>query len=89
VRILRLAACDLGLTGGGVLGDIGRPEIVSTIGGARLERILGLVGGSVVRSIADAGRGGPSTPAEAARGGANPFNGGGGALEALRPGEAV
>jgi len=88
VRRLRFAACDLGLTGGGVLGDNGSPEIVSAIGGARLERILGLVRGSVVRSIADAGRGGPSTPAEVARGGANP-DGGGGALEALRPGEAV
>jgi len=85
VRIFRLAACDLGLVGG----VIDRPEIDSANGGARLERILGLVGGSVVRSIADAGRGGPSTPAEAARGDASPFGGGGGALEELRPGEAV
>lgn len=90
---MRFAACDLGLPGGGVLlGDIGGPEIVSASAGARLERILGagtLVGGSVVTPIADAGRGGPSTPADAARGGANPADGGGGTLEALIPGEAV
>lgn len=92
MRILRFAACDLGLGGGGVLlgDDIVGPETVFAIAGARLERILGgiLFAASVVRSIADEGRGGPSTPAEAARGGAGPAVGGG-ALETLIPGEAV
>ena len=38
--------------------------------------------------MADVGRGGPSTPAEAERG-ANPADGGGGTLEELIPGEVV
>ena len=56
-----------------------------------MERILGggtLVGGSVLKSIAEAGLGGPVAPAEAALGGPT-AEGGGGTLEALIPGEAV
>ena len=57
-----------------------------------MERILGgtLVGGSVVRSIADADRGGgPPDPTDDARGGPAPVGGVGIALEVLIPGDAV
>lgn len=92
MRTLRFVACDLGLAGGGPpTGDNWGLGTVSAVGGARLERILGgraLVWGSVLKSMADAGLGGPAAPTEAARGGPT-TEGGGGALEALIPGEAV
>ena len=55
-----------------------------------MERIRGgtLVGGSVVRSIADGDRGGPPDPTDDARGGPALVEGGI-ALEVLIPGEAV